>query len=192
MKTTCFPIRAWVSEAQLFQVRSVVQYFAEQNKRILMLGRLHMSSFPKQNWSYITSHADVFLTESLSQDDPYLLYCALSSGVNTIMVSRDLMRGHIFRLRDPIKKILFNRWLTQCQHQLVYVTAQGKTFFRVSSCWCLYVGLATVQILVCGFLTRFLDRQQQGYVCESYEHLYPIYDNMIMTSQIIIFDCQLI
>lgn len=114
----------------LLQVAAVVSYFAEQNKKILVLGRLHMSNWPKSNWKYVLKHSTVFLTQNLSQDDPYLLYCALNSGKDTIIVTRDLMRGHKFLLKSPKLKVLFNRWLMQRQYQLLTVNALGKPIFR--------------------------------------------------------------
>ncbi|XP_031341953.1 mitochondrial ribonuclease P catalytic subunit [Photinus pyralis] len=113
-----------------FFVKSVVKHFVDQNKTVLLLGRTHMNTWPKSNWAYVTEHCDTFLTQSLSQDDPYLLYCALHCGVNTIIVSRDLMRGHVFKLADVKLKTSFNRWLVQNQYQLLYVNSQGKVNFK--------------------------------------------------------------
>lgn len=96
-----------------------------------MLGRSHMRRFPKQNLSYITTNASLFLTEDISQDDPYLLYCALSSGLNTIIVTRDLMRGHIFLLKTPYYRSVFKRWFLQNQYYLEYVNDNGKPIFKV-------------------------------------------------------------
>ncbi|KAF2902542.1 hypothetical protein ILUMI_03642 [Ignelater luminosus] len=109
---------------------SVVKHFASHNKKILVLGRTHMQKWPRKNWNYITENADTFLAESLSQDDPYLLYCALNSGLNTIIVTKDLMRSHLFKLKDPKLKVLFNQWLMQSQYQLKYVDNRGRVFFK--------------------------------------------------------------
>jgi len=109
---------------------AVVKHFANQNKKVLVLGRRHMSNWSKSDWSYITQNADTFLAQSLSQDDPYLLYCALHSGLNTVIVSKDLMRSHLFKLSEPRLKLLFSQWLTLSQHQLLHVNNQGKPFFK--------------------------------------------------------------
>ncbi|KAF5282016.1 hypothetical protein FQA39_LY00540 [Lamprigera yunnana] len=113
-----------------FLVKSVVKHFVDKNKKVLVLGRTHMQKWSKFHWAYVTQNADTFLTETLSQDDPYLLYCALNCGKDTIIVSRDLMRGHAFKLFDVKLKMLFNRWLLQNQYQLVHVNEQGKVFFK--------------------------------------------------------------
>ncbi|CAG9861360.1 unnamed protein product [Phyllotreta striolata] len=111
-------------------VASVVSYFVKQGKKVLVVGRYHMKQWPRDNWSFINQNATVFLTNNISQDDPYLLYCALNSGKNTIIVTRDLMRSHKFLLKETKLRILFNRWLSQRQYQLVKVTAEGNPFFR--------------------------------------------------------------
>lgn len=90
-----------------------------------------MQKWPQRNWNYVTENADTFLAQSLSQDDPYLLYCALNSGLNTIIVTKDLMRSHLFKLVDPRLKVLFNHWLMQSQYQLKYVDNRGRVFFKV-------------------------------------------------------------
>ncbi|KAK5643538.1 hypothetical protein RI129_007383 [Pyrocoelia pectoralis] len=113
-----------------FFVKSVVKHFVDRNKKVLLLGRTHMQKWPKMNWSYVTENSDTFLTQSLSHDDPYLLYCALHCGVNTIIVSKDLMRSHLFKISDIRLKILFNRWLLQNQYHLSHINNQGKVFFK--------------------------------------------------------------
>nr|XP_023014613.1 mitochondrial ribonuclease P protein 3 [Leptinotarsa decemlineata] len=112
-------------------VAAVVSHFVNQNKNVLVLGRVHMNNWPRTNWRYINEHATVFLTQNISQDDPYLLYCALNSGKDTIIVTRDLMRGHKFLLKNPKDKILFNRWLTQRQYQFITIKNSNKPIFRI-------------------------------------------------------------
>ncbi|XP_056636669.1 mitochondrial ribonuclease P catalytic subunit [Diorhabda sublineata] len=109
---------------------SVVSHFAEKNKEVLVVGRRHMTKWPRDIWSCITEQATVFLAQNISQDDPYLLYCALNSGKDTIIVTRDLMRSHKFLLNDLRLRILFNRWLSLRQYQLVKVVGEGKPIFR--------------------------------------------------------------
>ncbi|CAH1163414.1 unnamed protein product [Phaedon cochleariae] len=112
-------------------VAAVVSFFVNQKKKVLVLGRIHMNRWPKEHWGYVTNTCSVFLTQNISQDDPYLLYCALHSGKDTIIVTRDLMRGHKFLLKYPKDKILFNRWLSQRQFQLLRINEEGKPIFRI-------------------------------------------------------------
>ncbi|KAL1501588.1 hypothetical protein ABEB36_006885 [Hypothenemus hampei] len=112
-------------------LHAVVKHFVQKNKSVLILGRSHMNKWPRMYWSYIKENASVFLTENISEDDPYMLYFALQSGKNTIIVTRDLMRGHKFLLKDRTNKMLFNRWLSQRQYMLSYVNDKEKCFFRV-------------------------------------------------------------
>ncbi|CAH1971845.1 unnamed protein product [Acanthoscelides obtectus] len=112
-------------------VAAVVQYFVERNRSVLVLGRMHMNKWPKKNWGYVNDNATVFLTQDISQDDPYLLYCALHSGKNTVIITRDLMRSHKFRLKSPHLKMRFNRWLNQKQWQLIRVDDKKGPAFRI-------------------------------------------------------------
>lgn len=89
-----------------------------------------MNRWPAQTWNYIKNSATVFLTQNISEDDPYLLYCGLNSGKNTIIVTRDLMRSHRFLLKSVKHKILFNRWLSQRQHQFLRTDARGQPVFK--------------------------------------------------------------
>lgn len=114
------------------QVAAVVNYFTQQNKKVLVFGRKHMSTWPKKQMAFIKSNASLFLTDDLSQDDPYLLYCALHCGLDTIIVTRDLMRSHKFLLKTPYYKLLFKRWFAQNQYQLSYVNKSGIPSFKVS------------------------------------------------------------
>ncbi|XP_050502512.1 mitochondrial ribonuclease P catalytic subunit [Diabrotica virgifera virgifera] len=109
---------------------AVVSHFREQNKKVLVVGRQHMTRWPQQSWNYINENATVFLAQNISQDDPYLLYCAINSGKDTIIVTSDLMRGHRFRLETAKHRLLFNRWLTQRQYQLLKVVGSGKPIFK--------------------------------------------------------------
>lgn len=57
---------------------------------------------------------------SRSQDDPFFITAALLSGPRTGFVSRDLLRGHRFKLQDEQLIHLFQRW--QWQHQWKVLT----------------------------------------------------------------------
>lgn len=89
-----------------------------------------MNQWPKYNWEFILQNSTVFLTQDISQDDPYLLFCALSSGKDTILITKDLMRGHRFRLKSSKHKTLFSRWLAQRQYQLIKINTLGRPIFR--------------------------------------------------------------
>ncbi|KAK9723298.1 Protein-only RNase P [Popillia japonica] len=108
---------------------TVIAHFTKQRKKVLVLGRIHMERFPKRNWSFIAKNSTVFLINNISQDDPYLLYCGLHSGINTIIVTRDLMRSHLYLLKDKQHKLLFCRWLTQSRYHLVHAD-ENKAIFK--------------------------------------------------------------
>ncbi|GLG94500.1 uncharacterized protein GBIM_01707 [Gryllus bimaculatus] len=100
-------------------LESVVQHFATRKKRMLVLGRRHMQNWPQKEMNYIHEHAFVFLAQNLSQDDPFLLYAAMYSGPFTQFVSRDLMRSHVYLLKDTSLRRIFRRWQQQRQLQLI-------------------------------------------------------------------------
>ncbi|XP_022913481.1 mitochondrial ribonuclease P catalytic subunit [Onthophagus taurus] len=107
----------------------VVNHFKKQGKEILLLGRNHMERLPTKNWSFIKRNCMIFLTQDISQDDPFILYCALHSGNDTKIVTRDLMRSHLFLLKDKRLKKLFKRWLIQ--NRLHLITAKpGTVIFK--------------------------------------------------------------
>lgn len=111
-------------------VSSVVEHYARQNKSVLVLGRNHMKKWP--HIERIKNYSRLFLTQNLSEDDPYLLYCALNSGRGTIIVSRDMMRGHLYLLKEPHLKLLFRRWLSISRHHLLTQRKDGKLIINVS------------------------------------------------------------
>ncbi|XP_054712677.1 mitochondrial ribonuclease P catalytic subunit-like [Uloborus diversus] len=98
------------------QLLKVVKKLAEDNRKILILGRYQMNRWPKSILREIMLYARVFLTQNISQDDPFVVYAALSSGPKTRFVSSDLMRDHISRLDDPLLINLFKNW--QQSHQI--------------------------------------------------------------------------
>ncbi|XP_034107293.1 mitochondrial ribonuclease P catalytic subunit [Drosophila albomicans] len=100
---------------------TVVRYFKERRKRVLVLGRQHMRSWSKPAMQYIQSNACVFLTSNISQDDPFLLYATLHSGQDTDFFSRDLMRSHAFLLGNELKST-FRRWQQEHQYSLATQT----------------------------------------------------------------------
>ncbi|KAL4711134.1 hypothetical protein ACJJTC_009505 [Scirpophaga incertulas] len=103
----------------------IVDYFVNQNKKVLLIGRRHMLHWNKPQLRKIMSKTCSFFIENVSQDDPYFITAALLSGSNTDFVSKDLLRGHIFNLQDEQLQLLFRRW--QWQHQwMVFINRNKK------------------------------------------------------------------
>jgi len=68
-----------------------------------------------------------------SKDDPFVLYAAMYSGIDTQILTRDLMRGHKFLLGDPVIKSVFQKWLQK--HRLVLKIRPGnEVIIKVSLC----------------------------------------------------------
>ncbi|CAO1405542.1 unnamed protein product [Diamesa serratosioi] len=108
---------------------SVVKHFADQGQKCLVLGRKHMTYWPKEQMNYIRKNSALFLTENISSDDLFILYAALKSGPQTNIFSRDLMRGHSYLLENNEKR-LFRRWQQQHQFSLITTTTNGKVIIK--------------------------------------------------------------
>ncbi|PSN53464.1 hypothetical protein C0J52_05155 [Blattella germanica] len=65
-----------------------------------------------------------------SQDDPFLLYAALYSGLGTYFVSKDLMRTHSYLLQNSALRSTFRNWRLQHQYQIKYITQTGKVHLK--------------------------------------------------------------
>lgn len=111
------------------QIASVVKHYVRQRKRVLIIGRQHMDRWRSKDMKYIRENAFLFLTEDLSQDDPFLLYAALESGPQTDFFSRDLMRKHSFLLGDELGGV-FKRWQQEHQYSLLSITADGRVIIK--------------------------------------------------------------
>ncbi|XP_060128891.1 mitochondrial ribonuclease P catalytic subunit isoform X2 [Zootoca vivipara] len=100
---------------------NVVSYLAQQNPRMLILGRKHMqkqySQWHRNHMAALQKKAYFFFTENMSEDDPFLLYATLHSGSHCRFVTRDLLRDHKACLSDSLTRRLFFKW--QRGHQMV-------------------------------------------------------------------------
>lgn len=94
-----------------------MKHFTEQKKRVLILGREHMKRWPHFIKRVESNDGQVFLTENLSEDDPYFIYAALKSGPTCDIFTRDLLRTHAHQLGPHLGSI-FRRW--QRIHQWSY------------------------------------------------------------------------
>ena len=109
-------------------VEFVVSTYARQGKRVLVIGRKHMDNWPRQIMENIRKLGHVHLIQDDSNDDPFIIYAALKSGPHAKFISKDLMRNHTFRLKDPKLSRLFKRW--RLSHQLSFET-RGPTDFKL-------------------------------------------------------------
>ncbi|XP_058823918.1 mitochondrial ribonuclease P catalytic subunit [Topomyia yanbarensis] len=111
------------------QIAAVVKHYVQQKKRVLVIGREHMGRWQSREMKYIRQKSLLFLTEDLSQDDPFLLYAALESGPQTDFFSRDLMRKHSFLLGSELGTV-FKQWQQQHQYALLTITPEGKVLIK--------------------------------------------------------------
>nr|CAG4642767.1 EOG090X0CGF [Evadne anonyx] len=111
-------------------LRTVVNHFRQQNKKVLVLGRNHMRGWNRSVVRDIEKIGHLFTTENTSRDDPFLLYAALHSGNKTKFLSEDIMRDHLYRLGDYDLKMLFRRWQRSSQLQIKRVNSDGSIDIR--------------------------------------------------------------
>ncbi|XP_072934837.1 mitochondrial ribonuclease P catalytic subunit [Epargyreus clarus] len=102
----------------------VVDHFLKQNKKILLLGRKHMFKWHGPTLKELTQKTCSFFTENITQDDPYFITAAILSGAHTDIVSRDLLRGHRFLMKDEKLRLLFQKW--QWKHQWMVLPARKR------------------------------------------------------------------
>ncbi|CAM2116049.1 unnamed protein product [Caretta caretta] len=99
----------------------VVFHLAQQNLRLLVLGRKHMltgsHSWKRHIVAAMQKKADFFFAENVSEDDPFLLYATLHSGSHCKFLTRDLLRDHKACIPDSLTRYLFFKW--QRGHQMV-------------------------------------------------------------------------
>ncbi|XP_021934690.1 mitochondrial ribonuclease P protein 3 isoform X2 [Zootermopsis nevadensis] len=124
------PKKAQSPQSHARTLHHVVKYFVNKSKKVLVLGRKHMQSWPPRYMDYIYRNSHVFLAQNLSQDDPLLLYAALYSGLGTKFLSKDLMRGHAYCLRSQSLRSTFRRWQLKHQCQLRYISEAGKVHLK--------------------------------------------------------------
>lgn len=108
------------------QLLKAVQHYAVNEKQtVLLVGRKHMLQWPADIMDTVWHHCVRYLANDTSHDDPFVLYAALHGGPGTLVVSRDLMRQHRFRLGDPRLQELFTSW--QQMHQVEWSGAPTST-----------------------------------------------------------------
>ncbi|XP_026672036.1 mitochondrial ribonuclease P catalytic subunit isoform X2 [Ceratina calcarata] len=105
-----------------FQLVDSIKYYKRWGKKILVIGRYHLKKMIMR--LDIRDMADYFYVHDWSKDDVFLLYAAFSSGKDTVVISKDLMRQHKFAMKDPELDALFKKW--QASHQYTTVTLKGS------------------------------------------------------------------
>lgn len=89
----------------------IMKNFIAKKLKVLLIGRKHLVKMLGKEFDFIKKNAHIFFTNDLSKDDPFVLYAAMYSGINTQILTRDLMRSHKFLLEDVHMKSIFQKWL---------------------------------------------------------------------------------
>lgn len=111
----------YTSRSGALALQNTVRYYNKLGKKILIIARYHMKKMLDR--SGITDKVDYFYVENWSKDDIFLLYAAFSSGKDTIVISKDLMRQHKTAMMDIELDALFKKW--QATHQFTTTANSG-------------------------------------------------------------------
>lgn len=111
-------------------LETLLEYFIERNKKVLVIGRKHMKRLAKWHSQNISKNVLVYLTDDSSSDDQFMLYATMYSGINTYFISRDLMRKQKFKLSDPTSGSIFKRWQLCRQYKIKYIDVGRNVYFQ--------------------------------------------------------------
>lgn len=107
----------------------VIRHFSRDGKRVLVLGRKHMEHWKSRKVSNFEPAEQVewFFASNVSSEDPFMLYAALHSGHDAMVVTNDDLRDHRFLLGPELSDLLK---LWQRGHQILFLGIKkqlGKT-----------------------------------------------------------------
>lgn len=109
------------------QLNIVVKHFSKKkNMKILVLGRKHMKKWNKVHMNSVQENAHIFFTDNISHDDPFMIYAAMYSGPNTLVLTKDLLRNHKFTLQEPSLAKYFECWRNTHQIFLDFVNKEKQ------------------------------------------------------------------
>ncbi|XP_055325484.1 mitochondrial ribonuclease P catalytic subunit-like [Sitodiplosis mosellana] len=98
----------------------IVEQLRMQNKKVLIVGKKHVETWPESAVNFIRKNTTVFLSNHKEAvDDVFMMYGALVSGPNAHFVTNDMLTDHMQELSDNGKK-LFKNWQKQHQHFISY------------------------------------------------------------------------
>lgn len=98
----------------------VVEQLKAQNKKVFVVGKKHVDSWPEQSINFVRKNATVYLTnQNAAVDDILMMYAALISGPNSHFVTNDLLEEYPEEFSESGKQ-LFRNWQKQHQHFVSY------------------------------------------------------------------------
>lgn len=109
------------------RLEKTVNYFLKLDKKVLLLGSKVLARYSKNLRS--VRNLNVYLTSTTKADDVFMIYAALQSGRDTLIVSHDKLRDHRFLLDSDIRHI-FNKWLYTIQIYDWFYSRQGQFTIR--------------------------------------------------------------
>ncbi|XP_043590554.1 mitochondrial ribonuclease P catalytic subunit isoform X2 [Bombus pyrosoma] len=115
-----FLVKASMKQKLMYEIKQIFKSYEMQNKKILIIGRNHIKKFVVEIG---LQNVDCFYVKDSSKDDLFLLYAAFASKKNARIISKDLMRQHVFALQDIELNALFKKW--QLSHQFFIDAKKG-------------------------------------------------------------------
>ncbi|VVC27280.1 Hypothetical protein CINCED_3A023283 [Cinara cedri] len=110
-------------------IKIVLKILIKQKSKVLLFGRKHLVQQLGNEFNFIKRNVNIFFADDLSKDDPFLLYAAMYSGIQTKILTRDLMRGHKFLLNNSKMQNIFQKWL-QKNRLILKIRPQNEVFIR--------------------------------------------------------------
>ncbi|CAL4058860.1 unnamed protein product, partial [Meganyctiphanes norvegica] len=103
-------------DRQMLLEKVILNLINQAEVKVLVIGRKHLSKMINKVKLRIRKGAIFYNLENISKDDGFFIYAALQSGQGTKIVTSDLLRDHLARLKDPSTKRVFRFW--QKSHQV--------------------------------------------------------------------------
>lgn len=107
------------------RLKTVLKYSAENYKNVLVIARVHM--YYLRTLTSKLKNVKVFYLKDTTKDDPFMLYAALNSGINTKFVTTDHLRQHYHKLYDENLQKIFKQW--QYTHQY-YISPESYRLIK--------------------------------------------------------------
>lgn len=99
---------------------NIVEQLRKSNKKVFVVGKKHIETWPESTVNFIRKNATVFLSNNKeSLDDIFLMYAALISGPKAHFVTNDLLTDYMEEFSEQGKD-RFKNWQKQHQHFVLY------------------------------------------------------------------------
>ncbi|KAF2349591.1 Protein-only RNase P C-terminal [Trinorchestia longiramus] len=107
------PVKKIMVQNLIRVVEEITAY--QPDAKPLVICRIHMVNWDQPSMKKLREVAHVYFLENLTADDSFFLYAALRSGVDTKIITSDMLRNHAFLLKDIELQRVFKLWQQRAQ-----------------------------------------------------------------------------